>query len=154
MRVTPTSIRHCHSSIAAVGATTRVAQGSPPQRAMPESAACAHALAPFSGGAKWCILLSSCRHIRHAEVLRYQCNTERGKCMKTYLVTVLASGAVVAFTGMAVAHHSFAMFDQEHPQEVTGVVKEFKYTSPHSFIILEIKDKDGSSEAWNLEGGS
>jgi hypothetical protein len=55
---------------------------------------------------------------------------------------------------MAVAHHSFAMFDQEHPQEVTGVVKEYKYTSPHSFIILEIKDKDGASEAWNLEGGS
>ena len=38
--------------------------------------------------------------------------------------------------------------------QVTGVVKDFKYTSPHSFIVLEIKDKDGSSEAWNLEGGS
>ena len=74
--------------------------------------------------------------------------------MKTYLTTMFAGAAVVAFTGMAVAHHSFAMFDQEHPVEVTGVVKEYKYTSPHSFIILEIKDKDGNSEAWNLEGGS
>jgi hypothetical protein len=74
--------------------------------------------------------------------------------MKTYLATMFAGAALVAFTGMAVAHHSFAMFDQEHPVEVTGVVKEYKYTSPHSFIILEIKDKDGSSEAWNLEGGS
>ena len=74
--------------------------------------------------------------------------------MKTYLATMFAGAALVAFTGMAVAHHSFAMFDQEHPQEVTGVVKEYKYTSPHSFIILEIKDKDGKSEAWNLEGGS
>jgi hypothetical protein len=74
--------------------------------------------------------------------------------MKTYLGTVVAGAALVAFSGMAAAHHSFAMFDQEHPQEVTGVVKEFKYTSPHSFIILEIKDKDGASEAWNLEGGS
>jgi hypothetical protein len=80
--------------------------------------------------------------------------TEREKRMKTYLATVVAGAAVVAFTGAAVAHHSFAMFDQEHPQEVTGVVKEFKYTSPHSFIILDIKDKDGNSEAWNLEGGS
>jgi hypothetical protein len=74
--------------------------------------------------------------------------------MKTYLATVFAGAAFLAFTGMAVAHHSFAMFDQEHPQEVTGVVKEFKYTSPHSFIILDIKDKDGTTEAWNLEGGS
>src|SRR5215470_13735351 len=81
-------------------------------------------------------------------------DTERGKCMKTYLATVFAGAAFVAFTGVAIAHHSFAMFDQEHPQEVTGVVKEFKYTSPHSFIILDIKDKEGNVEAWNLEGGS
>jgi len=74
--------------------------------------------------------------------------------MKNYLTTVFAGAAFVAFTGMAVAHHSFAMFDQEHPTEMTGVVKEFKYTSPHSFIILEVKDKDGKSESWNLEGGS
>ena len=74
--------------------------------------------------------------------------------MKTYLATVFAGAAFLAFTGMAVAHHSCAMFDQEHPQDVTGVVKEFKYTSPHSFIILDIKDKDGTTEAWNLEGGS
>src|SRR5262245_66247771 len=74
--------------------------------------------------------------------------------MKTCLAAVFAGAAVVAFSGMAVAHHSFAMFDQEHPQEVTGVVKEYKYTSPHSFIVLDIKDKDGNVEAWNLEGGS
>jgi len=46
------------------------------------------------------------------------------------------------------------MFDQEHPVEVNGVVKDYKYTSPHTFIILDIKDKDGSVESWNLEGGS
>jgi len=74
--------------------------------------------------------------------------------MKTYLTTMFAGAAVVAFTGMAIAHHSFAMFDHEHPVEVTGVVKDYKYTSPHSFIILGIKDKDGKTEAWNLEGGS
>ena len=74
--------------------------------------------------------------------------------MKTYLATMLVGAAFVGFTGMAIAHHSFAMFDQEHPQEVTGVVKEYKYTSPHSFIVLDIKDKDGNTEAWNLEGGS
>jgi hypothetical protein len=77
--------------------------------------------------------------------------------MKTYPATVAAGAALAAFTmltGMAAAHHSFAMFDQDHPMEVTGTVREFKYTSPHTFIILEIKDKDGNVEAWNLEGGS
>jgi hypothetical protein len=75
--------------------------------------------------------------------------------MKTYLATACAGAAtLVAFCSAAVAHHSFAMFDQEHPMEVVGTIKEFKYTSPHSFIILEVKDKDGNSELWNLEGGS
>jgi len=74
--------------------------------------------------------------------------------MKSYLAPVFVGAALVAMTGAVAAHHSFAMFDQEHPMQVTGVVKDFKYTSPHSFIVLEIKDKDGTSEAWNLEGGS
>jgi hypothetical protein len=79
--------------------------------------------------------------------------------MKTYLATACAAAALVAvggsmFARTAHAHHSFAMFDQEHPMEVVGTVKEFRYTSPHSFIILEIKDKDGNVEVWNLEGGS
>jgi hypothetical protein len=77
-----------------------------------------------------------------------------GKRMKSYLVMLLAGGALVATGGAVMAHHSFAMFDQEHPMEVNGIVKDFKYTSPHSFIILEIKDKDGTAENWNLEGGS
>ena len=74
--------------------------------------------------------------------------------MKSYLAPIFVGAALIAMTGAVAAHHSFAMFDQEHPMQVTGVVKDFKYTSPHSFIVLEIKDKDGSSEAWNLEGGS
>ena len=74
--------------------------------------------------------------------------------MKSYIAPMFAGAALIAMTGAVAAHHSFAMFDQEHPMEVTGVVKDFKYTSPHSFIILEIKDNNGNSEAWNLEGGS
>jgi hypothetical protein len=77
-----------------------------------------------------------------------------GKRMKSHLIMLLASGALLLSSGAVMAHHSFAMFDQEHPVEVNGVVKDYKYTSPHTFIILDIKDKDGSVESWNLEGGS
>jgi hypothetical protein len=77
-----------------------------------------------------------------------------GKRMKSHLALLLVSGALVLTSGAVMAHHSFAMFDQEHPMEVDGIVKDFRYTSPHSFIILEIKDKDGTVDNWNLEGGS
>jgi len=52
------------------------------------------------------------------------------------------------------AHHSFAMFDQEHPLELSGVVKEFRFTNPHAFIRLEVKTADGNFETWTLEGSS
>jgi hypothetical protein len=62
--------------------------------------------------------------------------------------------AALAAAGAAQAHHSFAMFDQEHPVEIAGTVVEFRYTSPHSFILVDVKGPDGASKVWNLEGPS
>ena len=74
--------------------------------------------------------------------------------MKAYLTALLVGGSLVATSGAVLAHHSFAMFDQEHPIQLSGTVKEFRYTSPHTFIILDVKDKDGTNQLWNLEGGA
>jgi len=69
-------------------------------------------------------------------------------------VAWIVSAAVLAAGGTAMAHHSFAMFDQEHPMEIAGTVVEFRYTSPHSFILVDVKGKDGARTVWNLEGPS
>jgi hypothetical protein len=74
--------------------------------------------------------------------------------MKLQSVTTLAALAWVAGAGVALAHHSFAMFDAEHPIEVSGVVKEFRFVSPHTLLILEVKGKDGNTAEWMLEGGA
>jgi Family of unknown function (DUF6152) len=74
--------------------------------------------------------------------------------MKRHLVAFTAAAAFVVASGAALAHHSFAMFDQEHPMELQGTVTEFKFTSPHTFILLEVKGADGGSTTWNLEGAS
>jgi hypothetical protein len=63
-------------------------------------------------------------------------------------------GAMVAAGDAALAHHSFAVFDIEHPLELRGTVQKFKFTSPHTFIVLEVKADDGSSMIWTLEGAS
>src|SRR5579863_8819724 len=68
--------------------------------------------------------------------------------------SLLVGAALLALGGTALAHHSFAMFDQEHPVELSGTVKEWKYTAPHAFIILEVKESDGTSQVWSLEGGA
>ena len=61
------------------------------------------------------------------------------------LAALLGSGVLLATSGAVMAHHSFAMFDQENPIELTGTVQEFKYTSPHSYILLAVKGQDGST---------
>ena len=73
--------------------------------------------------------------------------------MKLKIVAVLVGAGLVGFTGSVFAHHGFATFNQERPIELVGTVKEFKFTSPHTFILLEV---NGSNErvVWNLEGGS
>ena len=69
--------------------------------------------------------------------------------------TTLLAGVALALSGGAVlAHHSFAMFDQDHPMDLSGTVSEFKFTSPHTFILLDVKGSDGTDTVWNLEGAS
>jgi len=74
--------------------------------------------------------------------------------MRRPLFAALTSGALIALAGAAMAHHSFAMFDSENPIELEGIVQEFKYTSPHTFILLQVKGPDGSMTVWNLEGAT
>lgn len=74
--------------------------------------------------------------------------------MRTPMVALLTVATLVWTAGAALAHHSFAMFDKANPLELEGVVKEFRYVSPHTFILLEVKEKDGGVTIWNLEGGA
>ena len=70
------------------------------------------------------------------------------------IVCAVLCAALLAAGGPAIAHHSFAMFDQANEVDLDGVVQEFRYVNPHTFIILDIKQKDGTSESWILEGVS
>ena len=62
--------------------------------------------------------------------------------MKPGMSALVAIGALAGFAGSALAHHSFAMFDQENPLELVGTVQQFQFTSPHTFIRLAVKTGD------------
>jgi hypothetical protein len=53
--------------------------------------------------------------------------------------------------GTAHAHHSPVMFDQTRQVTLTGTVREFQWTNPHSYIQLVVKNEQGQDEEWNLE---
>src|SRR5258707_13845578 len=72
--------------------------------------------------------------------------------MRLRSTAALASLACAAATGTAPAHHSFAMFDNQHPIEISGAVKEFRFVNPHSVLIVEVKSADGVVKDLTLEG--
>lgn len=53
--------------------------------------------------------------------------------------------------GLALAHHSFAMFDQTHRVTLQGTVSEFQWTNPHAFIQLDVAGKDDNAGRWEVE---
>ena len=46
------------------------------------------------------------------------------------------------------------MFDALHPREISGTVKEFRFVSPHTILIVTVKGQDGVEKEWILEGGA
>src|SRR5437016_13224377 len=67
----------------------------------------------------------------------------------------IASLAVLAGAGSAFAHHSFtAAYESGKRVEIEGVVKEFVWRNPHSFVRIDVTNKEGKTETWNLEWGS
>ncbi len=62
-----------------------------------------------------------------------------------------ACAALLVGTTAAFAHHSFAMFDQSRQLPLSGTVKEFQWTNPHSFIELDVLRSDGTTDLWHVE---
>jgi len=59
--------------------------------------------------------------------------------------------ALVALGRPALAHHSGAMFDDKKEVTLTGTIKEFQYTNPHSWLIVDVKGADGKVTTWGFE---
>ena len=49
------------------------------------------------------------------------------------------------------AHHSGSMFEPVKTVTLTGVVKEFQYTNPHSWLIVDVADAKGVVTTWGFE---
>ena len=55
------------------------------------------------------------------------------------------------FAPAARAHHSGAMFDDKKEVTLTGTIKEFQYTNPHSWLLVDVKGPDGKVTTWGFE---
>ena len=65
-------------------------------------------------------------------------------------LAALAIGAC----GTALAHHSFSMFDMKTTKTLTGTVKQFEWTNPHTWLWVMVPNEKGELEQWGIEGMS
>ncbi len=71
--------------------------------------------------------------------------------MNKLLTAVFALATFVASTS-ALAHHSFAAeYDSEKPLKFTGTVTAMKWSNPHGWIYVDVKDGAGNVVNWALE---
>jgi hypothetical protein len=53
------------------------------------------------------------------------------------------------------AHHAFtAEFDAKKPLKLRGTVTKVELINPHSWIHIDVKNPDGTSTTWMIEGGT
>jgi hypothetical protein len=63
--------------------------------------------------------------------------------------------ALSAFTAtQALAHHSFAAYDQAVTKSVTGTLKEFDWNAPHSSMTVAFTDAAGKADEVSVTTGA
>jgi hypothetical protein len=73
--------------------------------------------------------------------------------MKSRLIALITVGILTCGVA-AYAHHSFAgSYVEDKLVRIEGTVVEFNIRNPHSYISIEVKDKDGKMVRWGGEWG-
>jgi hypothetical protein len=74
--------------------------------------------------------------------------------LKILAAVVVAASCLGAATSSQ-AHHAFAAeFDNEKPLKLEGVVTKANFVNPHSWLYLDVKNKDGTFTNWGVEFGT
>ena len=74
---------------------------------------------------------------------------------KQLAVTATVLGIFIAASVPLFAHHAFtAEFDAKKPLKLRGTVVKIELINPHSWIHIDVKNPDGTTTRWMIEGGT
>ena len=75
--------------------------------------------------------------------------------MRRKVVFALAAIGVLISALPLLAHHAFtAEFDAKKPVKLRGTVARIELINPHSWIHIDVKNSDGTTTRWMIEGGT
>jgi len=62
--------------------------------------------------------------------------------------------SLLALPSSAGAHHSQAMYDNTQELTISGIVSEWEWTNPHTWLHVMVKDESGTDRLWTFESNS
>lgn len=71
--------------------------------------------------------------------------------MRKILAGTFGTLIMAAMAAPSFAHHSTAMYDMTKTVKLTGKIKEFQYTNPHSWLLINVKQHNGKMQTWGFE---
>src|SRR5256714_2722770 len=75
--------------------------------------------------------------------------------MRTKLVVALVGIGLMLAAVPLFAHHAFsAEFDINKPLTLKGTLNKWEMINPHSWFHIDVKNPDGTTTEWMVEGGS
>ena len=70
----------------------------------------------------------------------------------SWIIAAPVALGLIAFGPAAVAHHSFAMFDQSQTTTFRGSIKDFQWSNPHVIVwVVSEAKSDPTPDVWTIE---
>ncbi|HYR85191.1 MAG TPA: DUF6152 family protein [Terriglobia bacterium] len=72
--------------------------------------------------------------------------------MHKRIPAIFAAAVILLCAAPAISHHSNSAYQVDKVMTLTGVVKEWKWSNPHTWLYLIIDDDKGGKVDWAVEG--
>jgi len=72
--------------------------------------------------------------------------------MHIRIIALAAAASLLFGASPAMSHHSNSAYQVDQIITLTGIVKEWRWTNPHTWLHLTVDDEKGGKVEWAVEG--